>query len=183
METILFILVILLFILILILLGILIVLVYKLYRSSSLGTETPENSLLSIAKANAAQEVESIGQKCVDHPELDAKGICSITDEPYCELCITKEKDVKFARKFLNLVLDSEWQTFFFESNKALGADKLNELYKIKKDLWKKQQIPLITQKQFKINIETDEIEAFTLIMARSEDIGQVEAKLDFLNS
>ena len=122
-----------------------------------------------------------LGQCCIDHPELPAKGVCSITDEPYCELCITKENDIRFARKFLNMFLDSEWEMNYFVHDEQIGADTLNELFKVKHDILKELNIPLITQKQFKINIENDKIEPYTVVLGRKSDREQIESKLGFL--
>ena len=121
------------------------------------------------------------GQNCIDHPELPAKGICSISDLPYCELCLAKEGDIKFARKYLDLILDNTWEEVFILNNEELGADKLNRLYALKKQVWKSDDLPIITQKQFKINIENDRIEAYTMVSCRIEDKDSISSKFDFL--
>jgi hypothetical protein len=122
-------------------------------------------------------------QFCIDHPELPAKGMCSISNEVYCELCLTKEDDVKLARKHLDLWLDSDWEDIYMVSNELTGADKLNELIRKKKEIWLSQSIPMVTQKQFKINIENDRIEAYTMVKARVEDRDLIKTNFDFLNS
>lgn len=122
-----------------------------------------------------------VGSFCVDHPDLPAKGRCAISDELYCDLCLTKENDVKVARKFLNLFLDHEWPVFQMLNNEEVGADKLNEVMRVKKELWKDGQIPIITQRQFKINIESDEIETFTVIMVREVDKEVAKQRFGFL--
>ena len=122
-----------------------------------------------------------LGRVCVDHPELPAKGQCAISNEIYCELCLTKENDVKIARKYLNLLLDSKWEHIFMLHNEKVGADKINELMRVKRTLWEEQELPLITQQQFKINIEIDKIEDYTAVMAREQDSERVKRMLDFL--
>lgn len=192
MDTLLIVLLSLLIILVIALTGVVIALGIKILKgqNSPASNDHPNNleNLHEDAKAllddarTKANENELIGHKCVDHPELEAKGLCSITDETYCELCITKEKDIRFARKLINLVLDSEWETAAFFLNEELGAEKLNELYKVKKELWKEQNLPLITQKQYKINIENDQIEAYTMVMGRVDDKALWSEKLSFLD-
>lgn len=122
-----------------------------------------------------------VGRACVDHPELPAKGQCAISGQIYCELCLTKENDVKVARKYLNILLDSKWEHIFMLHNERVGADKINELMRVKRNLWEEQELPLITQKQFKINIEIDKIEDYTAVMAREQDSERVKRMLDFL--
>lgn len=134
----------------------------------------------NIKKAKESKS-QLVGSFCVDHPDLAAKGRCSISDELYCELCLTKEKDIKLARKFLNLFLDHEWPVFSLINNSEVGANKLNEVMRVKKELWKEKQLPIITQRQFKINIENDKIETFTAIMIRDIDKEIAEQRFGFL--
>lgn len=134
----------------------------------------------TIKKAKESKN-QLVGSFCIDHPDLPAKGKCSISDELYCELCLTKERDVKIARKFLNLFLDNEWPTFLMLNNNEVGANKLNEVMRVKKELWRERQIPIISQRQFKINIESDEPEIFTVLMVRDSDKEIAAQRFGFL--
>lgn len=147
------------------------------------GKKIPKEIRKAIDSAKSAAGQNLLGRVCVDHPELPAKGMCSISNEIYCELCLTKEKDVKIARKHLGLLLDHNWEHIYMVNTERTGADKINELMRIKKNLWKEQNIPVITQKQFKINIENDRIEDYTAVMAREEDIDLVKRTLNFLEA
>lgn len=191
MEKLLFIIVIILAVILVLLLG---AIVYFLFRylkikeaNSEEGTALDKDhpsfkKIPKEVKENIQSAKESkkqlVGSFCVDHPDLAAKGRCSISDDLYCELCLTKEKDVKIARKYLSLFLDHDWPTVYMLNNEKVGADKLNELMRVKKELWKEKEVPVITQRQFKINIENDEIETFTVVMIR--EIDQEVAKLRF---
>lgn len=134
-----------------------------------------------IGNSRESTSIPFSGQNCIDHPELPAKGMCNISDQPYCELCLAKEGDIKFARKFLDLILDNTWEEIFILNNEELGADKLNRLFEVKKHVWKLEDLPIITQKQFKINIENDRIEAYTMVSCRMEDKDSISLKFDFL--
>lgn len=186
MDTLLIVLLVTLIILILIFMGVLIFLGLRLFKLMSVKhkSEEPPYSSEAISMIKEAKEQASndhLGQKCVDHPELNAKGTCSLSDQAFCELCLTKEKDIKIARKFLHLLLDHEWLQLHFINNEEVGGDKLNELYRVKKEIWKGQDIPLITQKQYKINIENDQVEAYTMVMGRKSDLAELENVLVFL--
>ncbi len=135
----------------------------------------------AIAMAKQNKDM-AVSQFCIDHPELYAKGVCSICNEPYCELCITKEMNVKVARKHLDLILDSKWEMVHMLQNEETGPDKLNELFRIKKSLWRESQTPIITHRQFKINIETDQIETYTFVQVREQDLAEIEPQLKFLS-
>ena len=145
------------------------------------GKKIPKEIRRAINNAKNAAKENLLGRQCVDHPELPARGMCSISNEIYCELCLTKEKDIKIARKHLALLLDYNWEHLYMIHNERAGADKINELMRVKKNLWKEQSIPVVTQKQFKINIENDRIEDYTAVMAREEDCDLVKKTLNFL--
>ena len=183
MEKILYIVIILLVLILVILLITITAFLYKYLKlkegeklkSSPLDKDHPSFKKIPLeVKSSIEQAKESrkqlVGSFCVDHPDLPAKGRCGISDELYCELCLTKENDVKIARKFLSLFLDNDWPTHYLVNNNEVGADRLNEIMRVKKELWKSKQIPVITQRQFKINIENDKIEIFTAVMFREID-------------
>ena len=202
METLIIVLIVILLILVLIFFGIIILLGMKLLKQNQIResqenpvqitTESSISGLLAkedfhkdaqeqISMARSMRGGDIVGIKCMDHPESSAKGVCSISDEPYCELCITTENEVRFARKFLDLYLDSKWEVIYFVNNESLGRDKVQDLYKTKKSIWKESETPLITQKQYKINIESDEVELYTMVMARDIDHEVIKEKLNFL--
>ena len=191
MENILFILVIILALVVIVLLAVMIYFIAKFLKlrdsqqqpqtlSSGFEDKMPKEVRSEVEAAKASKE-NMLGKFCIDHPDLEAKGRCSISDEIYCELCITKENDVRIARKFLHLFLDSEWKNTFILNNEDVGADKLNELMRVKKEIWSGHSIPIITQKQFKINIESDKIEIFTVVMSREQDEVMIEKRFGFL--
>lgn len=158
----------------------------KLKKEKSLSEKKTPEEITEVIRAvkelkpNRRENLSS--QYCIDHPELYAKDFCAISYEPYCELCLTKERDIKISRKFLDLFLDSAWENSFIFNNEDKGADKLNELMGIKKRLWSESETPIIAQKQFKINIENDQVESYTFVKTRVSDHELIVKKLDFLN-
>ena len=134
------------------------------------------------AEINKEEYSEFSSQSCVDHPERPAVGICSLSDEPYCELCLAKENDLKFARKYTNLVLDSQWDDLFVLANEEVDQSKINHFYDFKREKWNQDSLPIIAQKQYKINIENDKIEMYTIIKCRVEDKYSLTHELNFLN-
>ncbi len=153
---------------------------HNLDKSSAV-SKMPNEVKETIEKAKEASPEVGPSGFCVDHPDLASKGMCAISNKLFCDLCLTKEKDVKIARKFLNLFLDHEWPMQYMMKDSEVGADKLNEVMRVKKELWNSSQIPIITQKQFKINIENDKIEIFTVIMIREKDKAIAEQRFGFL--
>ncbi len=149
--------------------------------STALGN-IPEELVQEYRDASNRAKDNLIGYNCIDHPELQAVGRCAISDELYCELCLTKESDVKLARKLMDLWLDNEWETVFIVNNEEAGADQLNLMMKSKKEIWLEYEIPVVTQKQFKINIEEDRSESYTIVMAKKDDSDIVKEKFHFIN-
>lgn len=135
-----------------------------------------------VLKAQEEQEaIELNTQYCVDHSELIAKGICSLSGNAYCELCITKHDGIKVARKYLGLLVDSKWKQLGIYHFKSFGADKYNELMTIKKEIWQGQNLPIIAQRQFKINVEEDKVEEYISVQVRVEDEEVLSSKLSLL--
>ena len=186
MNTLLMVIIALLLFIIILLLVAVSFLIYRYFKSVKkdpirVESKYPQEVQAVIDQAKSNEETSSLF--CVDHPDLNAKGECAFSHEHYCELCLAKEKNVKVARKYLNLLLDSNWESICIINDEETGADRLNELYRIKKELWHNEQIPLIAQRQFKINIESDQIEAYTMVETRVEDKEKMSEALSFLKN
>lgn len=154
----------------------------QIEQERSLQERMPEEVKAKVAHAQTISKSLE-GRFCVDHPEMPAKGICSISGDHFCELCITKERDVRIARKYLHMFLDTDWQQSYFFNDFEMGETKIAELMRVKADLWRDKEIPVIAQKQFKINIENDDIETYTAVMTREEDKSVIDTRLGFLES
>lgn len=125
---------------------------------------------------------ESGGHFCIDHPEEYSLGLCAISSEPYCEKCMSIQNEVKVAKKYLDVYLDNKWEEVSMLPNKVLSHDMIERLIRIKEDMWKNKNLPLMIQGHHKINVDTDEIEIYTVIFARSEDKDYIKGELSFIN-
>lgn len=183
METLLLVIIILLCCILVLLVGVIGLFLYKIYaqKQKMISTEDqiknqPDKEIIDNLMQGDFTPLST--QNCVDHPDLPAVGVCCISDDPYCELCLAKENDLKFARKFLGLVLDNEWEDIIVLRNEVIGKKGLQNFYHRKKEIWKETAKPIIAQRQFKINIENDQIEAYTMVKCRPEDKEVVKASL-----
>jgi len=136
--------------------------------------------LLTSLRAKKFEKAPNI--YCVDHPEEFSSGKCAISGDSYCEHCLTKQGDIKIARKFLDLYLDNEWVEVVMIGNDKENKDIKDRLYKIKKSLWDDESLPVIVQGHYKINVEADEIEEFIVVLTRVDDLEYVKKELEFLN-
>lgn len=128
------------------------------------------------------KKIEPASSYCIDHPENKAKGICSISSEAFCELCLTKQDDLRLGRKYLDFYLDTEWIKLLMVEDEQLDLENLEQLKAIKNEGWISEKRPLIIQDQFKINIEEDKIESYKVLLTRQEDKITYLEKLSFLN-
>src|SRR5690554_5428068 len=76
------------------------------------------------------------GHYCSDHADLIAVGQCAISGEPYCEHCLSNQKDIKLAKKYIDLYLDGQWQEVLMLNNQDITQDAAERIVKVKKHLW-----------------------------------------------
>ena len=118
---------------------------------------------------------------CTDHEDTFAAGTCSIDMHSYCELCITKVDDMKFARKNIDEYLNYNWVELTMFKHIKTQYDFNNRIFKVKSKLWNELKTPLIIRGHFKINVEDDSIEAFTTLMCREDDKKLMQKELSFI--
>ncbi|MCO4755688.1 MAG: hypothetical protein KC478_14500, partial [Bacteriovoracaceae bacterium] len=118
---------------------------------------------------------------CVDHEDMIASGQCAISGESYCEHCLTKQKDIKVAKKYLDLYLDSDWTEVAMIANVEVSQDAVDRIVKVKRSLWQERSMPMIVQGHYKINVQTDAIEAFTVIIVRKDDSDYIQKEISFI--
>ncbi len=104
---------------------------------------------------------------CNDHPDVYSNGKCSISLEPLCEQCLSKQGEILVGRKYLDLFLESEWEELFMIKQ---DKDVKDRFLKTKKELWENDQLPVIIQGHYKINVQDDNIEEYIVVLARPED-------------
>jgi len=135
--------------------------------------------MLKSLRANKEQAESSL--YCTDHPEEFSNGKCAISGESYCAHCLTKQGDVRISRKYLDLYLDNEWEQIkMFECDEE-NLELKKRVLKIKKELWMDENLPIIIQEHFKINVEDDEIEEYTVILSRQQDKEYISKELSFI--
>lgn len=129
----------------------------------------------------AKKETAQKSLYCVDHPDEFANGKCAISGESYCAHCLTKQGDVRISRKYLDLYLDNEWEEVKMIPNNEDNKDIKTRILKMKNEMWESESLPVIIQEHYKINVEQDEIEEYTVVLARVEDKDYVTKELSFI--
>jgi hypothetical protein len=134
--------------------------------------------LLKALRAKRPEPVMAL--YCVDHPEEISKGVCAISGDSFCEHCLTKQGDIRLAKKYLDLYLDNEWVQVIMFANTEGNQDQKDRIMKLKKHLWQNESLPMIVQWHYKINVEDDQIEEYTVILARKDDQEVIQKELSF---
>jgi uncharacterized protein YneF (UPF0154 family) len=139
---------------------------------------TPE--LLTALRSGKKENVHAL--YCSDHPEEVSNGKCAISADSYCAHCLTKQGDIRIARKYLDLYLDNEWEEIYMTPSDDKNTELKDRLFKVKKELWDEKSLPVIIQGHYKINIQEDEIEEFIVVLTRNEDKEYIKKELSFLS-
>lgn len=130
----------------------------------------------------ALRSNQGAGLYCSDHPDMMAVGQCAISGESFCEHCLTNHQDIRLAKKYLDLYLEGDWQEVVMLHNQDISQDAAERIVKVKSGLWRKEGLPIIVQGHYKINVQNDEIEAYTVVIARKDDVDHVRKELSFIN-
>jgi len=151
--------------------------------------ETKKEDSFKIQRSAVSQDLlkalktrQSGGHFCLDHPEEYSLGLCAISGEPYCEKCLSVQSDIKVAKKYLDIYLDNKWVEVLMMPNSSISPAMIERLVNVKEELWDKESLPLIVQGHHKINVDTDEIEIYTVIFARDEDRDYIKGEISFVN-
>ena len=67
-------------------------------------------------------------------------------------------------------------------ANDDNNLDLKDRIIKMKKELWESKNLPLIVQGHYKINVQEDEIEEYTVLFARKEDEKFIKKELSFIH-
>lgn len=137
--------------------------------------------VLKSLRSNAKYQTQKA--YCVDHASEISVGVCSISGESYCEHCLATYNNMKFAKKFLDIYLSSDWPELTTIAETIGNKDLIERIYKAKKELWLERALPVIVQGQYKINIDTDEIESFVVILTRIEDQETIKNEFSFIHT
>jgi hypothetical protein len=170
--------------------------VYKLIQKSSMMNivqdqlKTVSDDYLSSGvkqedKRFIQQEVEtvthapSIGDYCVDHSTEISIGNCAISSNAYCKHCLKSFQSIRVGKKYLNMYLAHEWKDFLILEKKNSYEEVPTYLLDIKNEIWQSEEIPVIVQNHYKINIQDDSIESFTVFQCRDEDLDNLKIRFN----
>ncbi len=111
---------------------------------------------------------------CIDHLSVVSVGNCSISGESFCEHCLKQFGNHKIGKRHLHIYLNAEWLEFL-----SLPIDDEAELNKqileLKSHLWNEKQTPVIIERHYKIDVAEDEVEVFTILKGKKEELEDIK--------
>ncbi len=153
---------------------------FKNHHATSLENSTGMNPEL-LASLRKTQKLIKNENYCIDHPDQMSEGVCAISGDYFCLHCLKNENGIKIGKRYLELYANAQWQQVVMLPADVGNNDLYERILKIKQEMWQKKQLPMIVQGHYKINIQDDSIESFTVIMGRVEDINTLQDQLTFI--
>lgn len=126
---------------------------------------------------------QAIGDYCVDHSTEVSIGNCAISGNAYCKHCLKTFQNIKVGKKYLNMFLASDWLDFLVIPKRDIYDDVDPRLLDLKRELWENEKMPIIVQNHYKINIDSDQIESYTVFKSRKEDVDSLKIRFKELSS
>jgi hypothetical protein len=168
----------------------LIYIVYQLIKlkniqNSPLQVRERVNIVQDIENVEPSEEVYSepkVELNCIHHPKIPAVGSCSICENTFCSICLKNHKSLQLCKDHLELFLSNDWGEITTVHTNPNEPEKGIFLYDFKKAVWDSDQIPTYIQTQYKINLESDEIESFVALYGRVKDIPELKEQVEQLH-
>lgn len=107
---------------------------------------------------------------CVNHPRDNAKGLCAICNDCFCEDCLKEHDGMSFCGPHFRLYIGHEWVELESILTTPEAPETAYPIYDFKRDLWEKEGLPAIISTHYKINLENDSIESFVKLLVRSNE-------------
>lgn len=164
-----------LFTVILVLLGIVIFLGFWLYKQKD--TSAPEQ----IDGENASDSQKSIAPPeltCQNHEKENAKGLCAICGESFCEKCLFSDDVLSFCRDHFQIYLQSKWKEIETVMTTPDDSHASMYIHDFKQAIWKTESIPTYIMTHYKINVENDLIESHIKLYVKEENGDDLLARL-----
>lgn len=127
-----------------------------------------KSELLRQSPLNQSGPSEDQITYCANHPNDNAKGLCSICQECFCEECIKEHDGLSFCGPHFRLYINEDWVELETIKTTPETPESAFPIYDFKKELWEKEGLPAIVSTHYKINIQTDTIESFVKLLVRS---------------
>jgi hypothetical protein len=180
--------------LLVIIVGLLTALVFKLLRQPPsvstlpMGNDASAAADLSRSEFHPAilermKELDKIKPRraelfCPNHSEEPGEVTCSICDGLFCKACIKPFKNMHFCKEHLQLVMRHDWDEVITIKTSTADPEQGVRLFDVKKELFRKKDIPTYVETHYKINVDHDHIETYLVLFAIRESVGNLREHL-----
>jgi hypothetical protein len=120
---------------------------------------------------------------CVNHEAEFSDGVCAVSGYQYCKHCLKSLDSMRIGKDYLDVYLDNVWEEILIIQKKNIKDNHSDAIISYKKRLWNEEQVPVIVQDHFKINVISDTIESFTVLLSRAEDSSKLKENFSLILS
>lgn len=180
--------------LLVIIVGLLTLLILKMFKQGqSLNQSTPEptgeaphpdisKDKLHPAILERMKDLEKVKPKradlfCPNHTDEPGETMCAICDQLYCRACIKPFKSLHFCKEHLPLIMRYDWDEVLTIKTSTHDPEEGVRLYDLKKDYFKKENLPTYIETHYKINVDQDYIETYLVVYAQKERLEEARSK------
>lgn len=98
---------------------------------------------------------------CLNHQELPSLASCLICEEVFCDKCIIEHSGMYFCKEHFRVYTNHKWIQVTDQKTTPDSPESGQFIWDLKRQVWKKENIPSFILTHYKINIENDYIESF----------------------
>lgn len=181
--------------LLVIIVGLLTMLIYKMFRQNNQAmtheapAPTGEAAHPDVSKdkmhpaiLERMKEAEKYKPKradlfCPNHSDEPGETMCAICDRLYCRACIKPFKSLHYCKEHLPLIMRHDWDEVLTLKTSTHDPEQGVRLYDVKKEIFKKDNLPTYVETHYKINVDQDYIETYLVVYAQKEELENAKTK------
>ncbi|MCE3012707.1 MAG: hypothetical protein LW878_06530 [Proteobacteria bacterium] len=115
---------------------------------------------------------------CHLHPNEPSEAACAICDDYFCKTCIKTYENKHFCKEHSGFFLNFKWKDVYTLKSTPNDPEAGVRVVEWKKEIWKKEAIPLYIQTHYKIDVDGDEIESWVVLFAKEADSEDIKRRL-----
>jgi len=160
-------------------LGVILIAFILLKRNKASSVEENKKPDYEKIKRELATQATSSTGHCYVHKDISSSATCAICEQEICEKCVRQIDNINFCSEHVTTYISNTWSPI---TNQKTTPDNPTDgiyIYNFKKDIWVSEEIPCYIVTDYKINMETDQIESFVQLNVRDEDVTKLKDRIE----
>ncbi len=112
---------------------------------------------------------------CHNHSHEKAQAACAICNIFLCEECVSEYETLNFCPDHFNLFLQNDWEVVETVKTTPDKTQKSFYLYDFKNTQWNLENIPTFIMTEYKIDVNSDQIESHISLYAKKEEVKNLQ--------